>query len=118
LLEAARKTCAEAIHPGYGFSAKRGIRGACLAHGIVFIGPTPEQMRDFGLKHVARRIASENGVPYCGQRIARRHLRAVEAAGRIGYPVMLKSTAAAVASVSGCVLLLPELHEAFDAVAR
>ena len=59
LLEAARKTGAEAIHPGYGFLSENAeFAEACLAHGIVFIGPTTEQMRDFGLKHVARRMAA------------------------------------------------------------
>ena len=49
LLEAARKTRAEAIHPGYGFLSENAeFAEACLAHGIVFIGPTPQQMRDFG----------------------------------------------------------------------
>src|SRR5580704_4783172 len=64
LLNAARKTGAEAIHPGYGFlSENAGFAEACAEQGIVFIGPTPQQMRDFGLKHTARRIAGENGVP-------------------------------------------------------
>ena len=46
---------AEAIHPGYGFlSENAGFAEACESAGIVFIGPTPEQMRDFGLKHMAR----------------------------------------------------------------
>src|SRR5882762_4553058 len=62
LLEAARKTRAEAIHPGYGFLSENAeFAEACQAHGIVFIGPTPEQMRDFGLKHVARRSQSNFG---------------------------------------------------------
>src|SRR6202790_770885 len=64
LLEAAKQTGAEAIHPGYGFlSENAAFAEACAAQGVVFIGPTPEQMRDFGLKHTARQIASENGVP-------------------------------------------------------
>src|ERR1700676_3768431 len=64
LLEAARKTRAEAIHPGYGFlSENAGFAEACAAEGIVFIGPTPDQIRAFGLKHTARRIAEENNVP-------------------------------------------------------
>ncbi len=64
LLEAARRTKAEAIHPGYGFlSENASFARACAADGVVFIGPTPQQMRDFGLKHVARRIAAENSVP-------------------------------------------------------
>src|SRR3979490_2563955 len=77
LLEAARKTGAQAIHPGYGFLSENAeFAEACLANGIVFIGPTPEQMRDFGLKHVARRIAAENGVPLLPGRGLREDLTA------------------------------------------
>src|ERR1700682_30931 len=55
LLAAARATGAEAIHPGYGFlSENSGFASACHAAGIVFIGPTPSAMHDFGLKHLAR----------------------------------------------------------------
>src|SRR5580700_1147291 len=64
ILDAAQKTRAEAIHPGYGFLSENAeFAEACAEQGIVFIGPTPEQMRAFGLKHTARRIAGENGVP-------------------------------------------------------
>src|SRR5215467_11699516 len=64
LLRAAAQTGAEAIHPGYGFlSENAAFAEACEQAGIVFIGPTPEQMRLFGLKHTARAIASANGVP-------------------------------------------------------
>src|SRR5258705_9080598 len=63
LLEAARKTRAEAIHPGYGFLSENAeFAEACLAHGIVFIGPTPEQMRAVGRKDDGRRMAAENAV--------------------------------------------------------
>ncbi len=64
LLDAAEVTGAEAIHPGYGFlSESAGFADACAARGIVFIGPTPAHMRDFGLKHTARAIAAQGGVP-------------------------------------------------------
>ena len=55
-----RANCgAQAIHPGYGFLSENAeFAEACAARGIVFIGPTPEQMRDFGLKHTARAIAA------------------------------------------------------------
>src|SRR5215470_1931348 len=59
ILEAARTKGAEAIHPGYGFlSENADFAEACAAAGVVFIGPTLQQMRDFGLKHTARRIAA------------------------------------------------------------
>ena len=58
ILEAARKSGAEAIHPGYGFlSENADFAEACADSGVVFIGPTPEQMRVFGLKHTARAMA-------------------------------------------------------------
>src|ERR1041384_3158339 len=64
ILAAAKRTSAQAIHPGYGFlSENAAFAEACAAAGIVFIGPTPRQMRDFGLKHTARQLASENGLP-------------------------------------------------------
>src|ERR1700704_1825828 len=64
LLAAARATGAEAIHPGYGFlSENSDFAAACHAAGIVFIRPTPGQMRDFGLKHRARDLARRSGLP-------------------------------------------------------
>src|SRR5215471_13373196 len=64
LLDAARRAGADAVHPGYGFlSENADFADACAAAGIVFIGPTPHQMQEFGLKHTARRVAAENGLP-------------------------------------------------------
>ena len=64
ILAAAQATGAEAIHPGYGFlSENADFAEACAAAGIAFIGPTPEQMRAFGLKHTARALAGADGVP-------------------------------------------------------
>src|SRR5579863_5735540 len=55
LLAAAQASRAEAIHPGYGFlSENAGFAAFVQAADIAFIGPTPEQIRDFGLKHLAR----------------------------------------------------------------
>src|SRR6202051_3190843 len=90
LLEAARRTGAEAIHPGYGFlSENASFAEACAAQGIVFIGPTPQQMRDFGLKHTARQIASENGVPMLpGSGLLSDVDDALKAAEEVGYPAM------------------------------
>ncbi|MEZ5829472.1 MAG: biotin carboxylase N-terminal domain-containing protein, partial [Hyphomicrobiales bacterium] len=58
ILDAARKTGAEAIHPGYGFlSENADFAEVCANAGIVFIGPRPEHLRAFGLKHTARELA-------------------------------------------------------------
>jgi urea carboxylase len=95
LIEAARTAGAGAIHPGYGFlSENAAFAAACEAAGIAFIGPTPAQIRDFGLKHRARALAVENGLPLLpGSELLTSVADGQEAAQRIGYPVMLKSTA-------------------------
>ncbi len=120
ILEVARETEAEAIHPGYGFlSENAGFAEACEAAGIVFIGPTPQQMRDFGLKHTARRLAQENGVPMLpGTGLLESLEEALISAGEIGYPVMLKSTAGG--GGIGMQLCSDEadLRDAYDSVKR
>ena len=64
ILSAASKTGVQGIHPGYGFlSENADFAEACEAAGIAFIGPTPKNMRDFGLKHTARELAISSGVP-------------------------------------------------------
>ncbi len=95
VIAACRETGAEAVHPGYGFLSENAAFAERLgAEGIVFIGPRPEHLRAFGLKHEARRLAEAAGVallPGTGL-IDSPHEAAAQAA-RIGYPVMLKSTA-------------------------
>lgn len=64
ILEIARETGAEAVIPGYGFlSENTEFAEQCAAAGIVFVGPTPDQIRRFGLKHTSREIAEAAGVP-------------------------------------------------------
>jgi urea carboxylase len=65
---------------------ERGLRAACEAAGIEFIGPTPEQMRQFGLKHTARELAQQAGLRCCRNGPAGRPAAALLAAERIGYP--------------------------------
>ena len=95
ILEAAKQTGAQAIHPGYGFLSENAeFAEACAAANIVFIGPTPDQMRRFGLKHTARELAAQNQVPLLpGSPLLGSLEEAQIAASTIGYPVMLKSTA-------------------------
>ena len=95
ILDAARKTGAGAIHPGYGFLAENAeFAEACAEAGIVFIGPTPENMRTFGLKHSARELAAAHGVPLApGTNLLTDEDEAANAAQQIGYPIMLKATA-------------------------
>lgn len=95
ILEAARATGAQAIHPGYGFLSENiPFAQACEESGIVFLGPTADQMRVFALKHTAREAALRCGVPLLpGTGLLRDAMEAVFEAEKIGYPVMLKSTA-------------------------
>jgi urea carboxylase len=95
ILEAARATGAQGIHPGYGFlSENPAFSDACEAAGIAFIGPTRAQMLAFGLKHTARELAEQAGVPLLpGSGLLDDVAHARLEAARIGYPVMLKSTA-------------------------
>ena len=120
LLEAVRKTGAQAIHPGYGFlSENAGFAEACEQAGIAFIGPTPQQMREFGLKHTARAIAAENKVPLLpGTDLLENEAAALEAAGIIGYPVMLKSTAGGGGIGMRLCSSAAELADAYEAVER
>ncbi|HEY8275832.1 MAG TPA: urea carboxylase [Methyloceanibacter sp.] len=95
ILDAALKTGAEAIHPGYGFLAENSdFAKACAEAGIVFIGPKPEHIRAFGLKHKARELAVLANVPLApGSGLIADIAHAEAEAQRISYPVMIKSTA-------------------------
>ncbi|MGO4713807.1 urea carboxylase [Bradyrhizobium sp. 2TAF24] len=95
IVAACLQTGAEAVHPGYGFlSENRRLAETLAGHGIRFIGPRPEHLDAFGLKHRARAIAMEAGVPLLpGSDLLDTVEEAVAAAVRIGFPVMLKSTA-------------------------
>jgi urea carboxylase len=95
IIAIAQQTGAQAIHPGYGFlSENSSFVAECEAAGLVFIGPTAEQMITFGLKHKARELAQAAHVPLCpGTDLLKDLNDAVQAAVSIGFPVMLKSTA-------------------------
>ncbi|MGB3796286.1 MAG: urea carboxylase [Alteraurantiacibacter sp.] len=95
IIAAAKATGAGYIHPGYGFLAENAeFAEACEEAGIVFIGPRPEQMRTFGLKHSARALAAEQGVPLAaGTGLLTDEDEAARAASNIGFPVILKATA-------------------------
>ncbi|MFN0087825.1 MAG: biotin carboxylase N-terminal domain-containing protein [Blastocatellia bacterium] len=96
IIDAARRTGATAIHPGYGFlSENAGFAEACAAAGLVFIGPSPEAIRRMGLKSAARRLAAEAGVQvvpgYDGADQREETLRA--RMREIGFPVLIKASA-------------------------
>ncbi|MDF2639554.1 MAG: uca [Novosphingobium lindaniclasticum] len=120
ILDAARKTGAGAIHPGYGFLAENvEFAEACAAAGIVFIGPTPDNIRTFGLKHSARALAAAHGVPLApGTDLLTDAEAAVVAASGIGYPVILKATAGGGGIGMKVCENEADLREHFAAVAR
>jgi acetyl-CoA carboxylase biotin carboxylase subunit len=96
ILEAAQRTGADAIHPGYGFlSENEAFAQACVDAGVIFIGPTPEAIRSMGSKKEAKRIVAEAGVPvvpgYDGARQDTETL--AEKAREVGFPVLLKASA-------------------------
>ena len=96
LLEAARATGADGVHPGYGFLAERAaFAEAVEAAGLAWIGPPPSAIRAMGDKTEARRRMDEAGVPIVPGAVAPMTdlSAAAELAARIGYPVMVKAAA-------------------------
>jgi urea carboxylase len=95
IIAACHATGANAVHPGYGFLSENADFARRLeTEGITFIGPTPGQMVSFGLKHKAKELAAAAGVPLLpGSGLLEDLSHACHEATRIGYPVMLKSTA-------------------------
>ena len=93
IISAALATGAAAIHPGYGFLSENAHFAAqCRKNGIVFIGPTAEQMDRLSDKSVIKRLFAQAGLPTIpGADILTGIAQAKEAAGKIGYPVMLKA---------------------------
>ncbi|HKD09785.1 MAG TPA: 5-oxoprolinase/urea amidolyase family protein [Bryobacteraceae bacterium] len=120
VLSAAIETGAQAIHPGYGFlSENAAFAEACEKAGIAFIGPTPEQMRVFGLKHSAREISARNNVPLLpGTTLLSGPDEALREAIRIGLPVMIKSTAGGGGIGMRLCRTQDEIEEAFASVTR
>jgi 3-methylcrotonyl-CoA carboxylase alpha subunit len=96
IIEAAARTGADAIHPGYGFLSENGdFADACAAAGITFIGPSSDVIRKMGSKSVARRLAVEAGVAvvpgYDGEAQDVAVLR--DHASAIGFPILIKASA-------------------------
>jgi len=120
ILEAALATGAQAIHPGYGFLSENAqFAEECARAGVIFVGPTPAQIRDFGLKHTARALAAANALPLLpGSELLADLQQARLAAQRIGYPLMLKSTAGGGGIGMQQCANEAELCAAFDSVRR
>ena len=120
ILGIAKDSGAQAIHPGYGFlSENAGFSDACEKAGVVFLGPTGQQMLEFGLKHSARALAQQANVPLLpGTELLTDLSEAKAEATRIGYPVMLKSTAGGGGIGMQLCYTEAELVNAFDSVKR
>jgi len=96
ILEAARRTGAEAVHPGYGLlSENPEFAAACQEAGLVFVGPTPQAMRAMADKAAARRLAASLGVPVIPgyDAPAQDDEVMLRAALEVGFPVMVKAAA-------------------------
>jgi acetyl-CoA carboxylase biotin carboxylase subunit len=93
IIAAALGTGADAIHPGYGFLAEQtDLPEACTKQGIIFIGPTADNIRKMGDKLQARQMASELGIPVIpGSELVPGVETAVEVAEKVGYPILLKA---------------------------
>ncbi len=96
ILDAAKKTGADAIHPGYGFlSENPDFAKACLNAGLTFIGPSPEAIELMGSKRLSKLAMLDAGVPciagYQGDQ--QDHATLQQEADRIGYPLMIKASA-------------------------
>jgi 3-methylcrotonyl-CoA carboxylase alpha subunit len=96
VIEAARKSGAEAVHPGYGFlSESAEFAQACLDAGLVFVGPTADMIRAMGSKSGSKMLMEKAGVPlvpgYHGE--AQDEATLAKAADKIGFPVLVKASA-------------------------
>src|SRR6185369_4350092 len=99
MVDAARQTGADGVHPGYGFLAENeGFAGACSDAGLTFIGPSPDAIALMGSKTAARQAAMQAGVPVVpgteeplGLDVADATIGGI--AERIGYPIMIKAVA-------------------------
>jgi acetyl-CoA carboxylase biotin carboxylase subunit len=118
ILEAARRSGAEAIHPGYGFLSENAkFARACREAGIVFIGPSPESMEMMGSKTKARQNMKKAHVPFVpgtetGLTSA---AEALSVAETIGYPIMLKAAAGGGGKGMRMVRTAAELANALEA---
>jgi 3-methylcrotonyl-CoA carboxylase alpha subunit len=96
VIEAARASGAEAVHPGYGFLSENAeFAQACADAGLVFVGPTADMMRAMGSKSGSKTLMEKAGVPlvpgYHGE--AQDEATLAKAAGKIGFPVLVKASA-------------------------
>ena len=120
LVTLAKRTGASAIHPGYGMLAENAdFAQMCEENEIIFIGPSAAVMRKMGRKETAREIAIAAGVPVTpGSGTLADASEAVEAAERIGYPVILKARSGGGGRGIRVVREAAEMESAFDTVRK
>jgi len=119
ILDAAKRTGAEAIHPGYGFLAENaGFARACRDAGITFIGPSPESIEAMGSKTEARQRMQAAGVPVVpGLLEAVKSFDEIAAfAAEAGFPIMIKASAGGGGKGLRLVERKEDLHPAFERV--
>jgi len=118
LVDAAKRTGCQAVHPGYGFLSERAPFAEAVAEaGLVFVGPSASAIRAMGDKTEARRRMQAAGVPIVPgtTRTLADHAQARPEAARIGYPVLLKAAAGGGGKGMRVVRAEPELESAFEA---
>ena len=121
ILEAAKRSRSDAIHPGYGFLAENAeFAEACRSAGVIFIGPTPDAIRSMGSKREAKALVKDAGVPvipgYDGSDQDPSVL--AEQATKIGFPVLLKPNTGGGGKGMKLVRKQGELSDAIASAAR
>lgn len=117
IIELAKKTWVDAIHPGYGFlSENEDFAQACAANGITFIGPEPDVLGVFGDKTKAKEVAKAAGVPIVpgSEGVVATLDQALAAADRIGYPVILKAVSGGGGKGIRLIQTAAKLQEGFE----
>jgi len=121
IIDVAKKSGADAIHPGYGFLSERAhFATLCKDNGITFIGPDPYAIEQMGEKTLARRTVMAAGVPVVPgtERPVANIADATAAAKKIGYPLMLKAAAGGGGKGMRLVRVESELANAFETAER
>jgi pyruvate carboxylase len=121
IIQVARESEAEAIHPGYGFLSENfEFARKCRENGIIFIGPDPEVMQQLGDKVLAKQIAAQCNVPLIES--SKESLTdlpvAKKEAGRIGLPLMLKAAAGGGGRGMRVIRSQEELDKSFEEARR
>ena len=119
LLDACKRSGADAVHPGYGFlSESAAFADAVIAAGITWVGPSPAAIRAIGDKLAAKRLAKPLGVPLLEAFELEEGADASAAAGKIGYPVLIKAAAGGGGRGMRIVDKLADLAQAVESARR